>query len=150
MDIKIEKMTISDLTSIKDILQTDFDDFWTYKILEDELNSPNSYYLVVKSQDKLHTDIVGFAGIKVILDEADIMNIVVKKSERNNHIGSFLLENLINLSKELNCKSLSLEVNEENIPAISLYKKFGFEQVGFRKNYYKNKNGIVMIKHLNL
>ena len=49
MDIKIEKMTISDLKNIKDILQTEFDDFWNYKILEEELNSANSYYLVAKS-----------------------------------------------------------------------------------------------------
>ena len=143
MDIKIEKMTISDLKNIKDILQTEFDDFWNYKILEEELNSANSYYLVAKAEN----EIVGFAGIKVVLDEADIMNIVVKNSKRNNKIGSLLLEHLTSLSKKLNCKSLSLEVNEDNLPAINLYKKFGFEQIGFRKNYYEDKNGIVMIKY---
>ena len=76
------------------------------------------------------------------------MNIVVKKSKRNNKIGSLLLEHLISLAKKLNCKSLSLEVNEDNLPAINLYKKFGFEQIGFRKNYYEDKNGIVMVKYL--
>ena len=143
MNIKLEKMTVLDLKNIKDILQSEFDDFWNYKILEDELNSSNSYYIVAKSEN----EIVGFAGIKVVLDEADIMNIVVKKSKRNNKIGSLLLEHLISLAKNLNCKSLSLEVNEDNLPAISLYKKFGFEQVGFRKNYYDDKNGIVMVKN---
>lgn len=147
MDVKVEKMTISDLKNIKDILQTEFDDFWNYKILEEELNSSNSYYLVAKAENELENEIVGFAGIKVVLDEADVMNIVVKKSKRNNKIGSLLLEHLISLAKNLNCKSLSLEVNEDNLPAINLYKKFGFEQIGFRKNYYENKNGIVMIKY---
>lgn len=147
MDIKIEKMTISDLKNIKDILQTEFDDFWNYKILEEELNSSNSHYIVAKAENELGTEIVGFAGIKVILDEADVMNIVVKNSKRNNKIGSLLLEHLTSLSKKLNCKSLSLEVNEDNLPAINLYKKFGFEQIGFRKNYYEDKNGIVMIKY---
>ena len=145
-NINIYDMTLEDIDSLKDSLIVDFDDFWTFDVLKSEILSNNSKYIVIKND----SEILGFAGIKIILDEADIMNIVVKKSERNNHIGSFLLENLINLSKKLNCKSLSLEVNEENIPAISLYKKFGFEQVGFRKNYYKNKNGIVRIKHLNL
>lgn len=147
MDIKVEKMTISDLKNIKDILQTEFDDFWNYNILEEELNLSNSYYLVAKSENELENEIVGFAGIKVVLDEADVMNIVVKKSKRNNKIGSLLLEHLISLAKNLNCKSLSLEVNEDNLPAINLYKKFGFEQIGFRKNYYEDKNGIVMIKY---
>ena len=148
MDVKVEKMTISDLKNIKDILQTEFDDFWNYKILEEELNSSNSYYLVAKAENELENEIVGFAGIKVVLDEADVMNIVVKKSKRNNKIGSLLLEHLISLAKNLNCKSLSLEVNEDNLPAINLYKKFGFEQIGFRKNYYEDKNGIVMVKYL--
>lgn len=147
MDIKVEKMTISDLKNIKNILQTEFDDFWNYNILEEELNSSNSYYLVAKSENELENEIVGFAGIKVVLDEADVMNIVVKNSKRNNKIGSLLLEHLTSLSKKLNCKSLSLEVNEDNLPAINLYKKFGFEQIGFRKNYYEDKNGIVMIKY---
>lgn len=148
MDVKVEKMTISDLKNIKDILQTEFDDFWNYKILEEELNSSNSYYLVAKAENELENEIVGFAGIKVVLDEADVMNIVVKKSKRNNKIGSLLLEHLISLAKNLNCKSLSLEVNEDNLPAINLYKKFGFEQIGIRKNYYEDKNGIVMVKYL--
>ena len=76
------------------------------------------------------------------------MNIVVKKNYRNNGVGTLLLENLISLCNELNLQSLSLEVNEENLPAINLYKKFGFKDIGTRKNYYKDKNGIIMKKVL--
>lgn len=144
MNIKIEKMTISDLKNIKDILETQFDDFWNYKILEEELNSSNSYYIVAKSENELENEIVGFAGIKVIIDQADIMNIVTKKTYRNQGIGTILLKNLILLSKNLQVSSISLEVNEENKTAFYLYKKFGFQQTGLRKNYYQNKNGRIM------
>ena len=144
MNINIEKMTLSDLDKIKDILITDFDDYWNYSILKEELLSQNSYYIVAKYNNK----IVGFAGIKVILDEADIMNIVVKKSYRNNGIGRSLLENLINLSLSLDCNSITLEVNEENQSAINLYTKFNFKKIGIRKNYYKDKNGIIMKKDI--
>ena len=140
--IEVYKMSLNDLESIKEILVSDFDDFWDYSILKDELSSTNSYYLVAKSDN----EILGFAGIKSVLDEADIMNIVVKKSKRNSGIGSLLLKNIIELCKKLNISTLFLEVNEENIPAISLYKKFGFEKIGFRKNYYKENNAIVMKK----
>lgn len=140
--IEIYKMSLNDLENIKEFLITDFDDFWNYSILKDELSNANSYYLVAK----LDNEILGFAGIKYVLNDADIMNIVVKKSKRKSGIGSLLLKNIIELCKKLNVSTLFLEVNEKNLPAISLYKKFGFEEVGFRKNYYKENNAIVMKK----
>lgn len=145
MNIKITPMTLTDIITIKNNLISDFDDFWTYHILKEELENQNSSYLVAK----IDNEIVGFAGIKIILDEADIMNIVTKKTYRNQGIGTLLLENLISLSKKLNLKTLSLEVSEENLPAIHLYRKFGFEYLGVRKNYYQDKNGYIMTKKLN-
>ncbi len=144
MNLKIYKMTLSELEELSSILASDFDDFWSYSILKDEINSENSYYIVAK----LENEIVGFAGIKVLLDEADIMNIVTKKSYRNKGIGSILLQNLIDLSYNLNLKQITLEVNASNLSAISLYKKFDFEKIGLRKNYYNNQNAIIMSKLL--
>lgn len=145
MNIKITPMTLTDVNTIKNNLISDFDNFWTYQILKEELESENSSYLIARMND----EIIGFAGIKVVLDEADIMNIVIKKNYRNQGIGTLLLENLISLAKRLNLKSLSLEVSEKNLPAIHLYQKFGFESLGVRKNYYQDKNGIIMTKKLN-
>ena len=140
--IEVYKMSLNDLENIKEILISDFDDFWNYSTFKEELSNANSYYLVAKSDN----EILGFAGIKTVLDDADIMNIVVKKSKRKLGIGSLLLKNIIELCKNLNISTLFLEVNEKNTPAISLYKKFGFKNVGFRKNYYKENNAIVMKK----
>lgn len=144
MDIKVEKMTLNDLENIQNILISDFDDFWNYNILKDELESENSIYIVAKS----NKEIIGFAGIKILLDEADIMNIVTKKCYRNQGIGTLLLKNLISISKNLNLHSLSLEVNEENKTAIHLYENLGFKNIGIRKNYYKSKNGKIMALNL--
>lgn len=142
--VEIKNMTLEHLETIKDVLNSEFDDFWNYNILKEELNSQNSCYIVAF----LNNEIVGFAGIKFIANEADIMNIVTKKTFRNQGIGKLLLENLIQLAKSLHLKSITLEVNEENAPAIHLYKKFGFEILGIRKNYYQNKNGIIMTKKI--
>ena len=145
MDFKISKMSIEDLKSIKSILTTDFDNFWSFDILEEELECSNSYVIVARD---INNTIVGFAGIKVILDEADIMNIVVKKDFRNNGIGSLLLDYLISYSKSINLKTITLEVNEINIPAIKLYEKFDFEKLGIRKKYYNGENdAIIMSKN---
>ena len=145
MNIEIEKMNLSDLKTIKDILILEFDDFWNYNILKEELQNENSSYIVAK----LGCEVVGFAGMKIVIDEADIMNIVTKKTYRNHGIGTLLLKHLILLSNKLNLTSVSLEVNEENIIAIHLYEKFGFKNIGIRKNYYQNRNRIIMAKKLN-
>ena len=76
-EVQITEMSLFDLENIKDILISDFDDFWNYNILKSELESSNSKYIIAKTNDG---EIIGFAGIKIILDNADIMNIVVKKS----------------------------------------------------------------------
>ena len=106
---KIEMMSLNDLETIKDILQTEFDEFWTYEILQQELLSNNSKYIVAKSLDNI---IVGFAGIKIILDTAELMNIVTKKSFRANGIGKLMLEYLINMCKKEKIKTL-IKVEEE-------------------------------------
>ena len=72
-----------------------------------------------------------------------------KKANRKSGIGSKLLEKLIQTAKKQNFTSITLEVNENNLPAINLYLKYGFKNVGFRKKYYKNKDSaIIMTKDL--
>ena len=78
----ISEMKIEDLENIKDILETDFDEFWNYETLKEELESNFSKYFIAKQND----NIVGFAGLKIILDEADLMNIVTKKCCRHEGI----------------------------------------------------------------
>ena len=144
-NIEIKVMTLDDLKTIKEILISDFDEFWNYNIFKEELQSENSKYLVAK----FNNEIIGFAGIKIIIDESDIMNIVTKKAFRNQGVGTLLLNEIISLCKKLNLNSISLEVSEVNKSAIHLYENFGFKKVGNRKNYYNGSNAILMKKKLN-
>lgn len=145
MDIKISQMDKKDLNILKDILIDDFDEFWSFNTLKEELECTNSYYIVAKENN----NIVGFAGIKKILDEVDLMNIVTQKSKRNFGIASMLLENLINKSIELGASVMTLEVDETNAPALHLYEKYNFKKVGLRKKYYNGiNNAVIMTKDL--
>ena len=135
-NIKILPMTLDDLEGIKTELEEKYDKFWTYGILKSEIANINSRYIVAKDKD----GIIGFAGIRIILDEAHLMNIVVKKEKRGKKIGKLLLENLIKISKDV-------EVNMKNEVAINLYKKFEFNEVGIRKKYYNNvDDALIMTK----
>lgn len=139
--MEISKMSVAHLEKIRDILLTDFDDFWTYSVFKNELENPNSQYFVA-IQDN---EIVGFAGIWKAIDDMHITNIVTKISKRHLGIASMLLEKLIEVSKEEKVDSLTLEVNENNTYAIRLYEKYNFKKIGLRKNYYaQNENAIIM------
>lgn len=141
--IEISTMMLNDLEQIKENLQTYFDDFWNFEIFKEELTNNNSMYLVLRYEN----EIVSFGGVKIILDEADIMNIVTKKDKRNQGFAKFLLNELITIAEEQNCKTITLEVDENNLPAIKLYKDFEFKEVGKRKNYYKNGNTAILMTY---
>ena len=133
-NVLIEKFTINDLNLIKNKLETDFDDFWNYNILAKELQNKTSIYLCCK----VDSEIVGFAGISIIIDTAELNNIVIKKDRRGNGYSSLLLKKIINIAKSRGCNTLNLEVASNNKVAIHLYESFGFIQVGIRNKYYNN------------
>ena len=142
--MEITEMTFKDLDDMKDILYSDFDNFWSYNVLKQELENPNTTYIIAKEQN----EVVGFAGISICLDEATLNNIVVKKLCRGRGLGGELLESLIDICSELNLKTFTLEVNVTNEPAIRLYKKFGFKNLGIRKKYYNNsQDAYIMTKY---
>ena len=136
-------MKLPDLEEIKDILQTDFDDLWNFEIFKEELGNTNSRYLVLRYEN----EIVCFGGIKIILDEANLMDIVTKKNKRHQGFAKFVLNELLTIAEEENCSSITLEVRENNLPAIHLYEQFGFKEVGRRKNYYKNGDTAILMTH---
>ena len=139
--LEMQTMTLSDLEEIKDILQIDFDDFWNFEIFKEELANNNSNYLVLRYDN----EIVCFGGIKIILDEANVMDIVTRKDKRNHGFAKFLLNELINIALEKNCSSITLEVRESNLVAIHLYDLFDFKEVGRRKKYYKNGDTAILM-----
>ncbi len=146
-NLKILKMTRKDYEQIKDSLTLEFDDFWSPSILESELRGENKMYLVAKQKDQ---QIVGFAGMMFLDKTMEIMNLVTKKQNRGNGIGTLLLNKIIEIAENKNIKEIMLEVKESNLVARKLYEKAGFFKIGCRKNYYPgNQNAILMSKNVN-
>ena len=143
-NIEIFDMTLHDFEEIKDILISEFDDFWSPEILKNELIGENKKYIVAKYKN----EVVGFCGIMTNPPDIEIMNIVVKKSFRKKGIGKILLNRIIEISQKLNCKKIFLEVNEKNFPALKLYDNVGFKQIGIRKKYYNLKDDAVIMSKL--
>ena len=98
----------------------------------------NSKYYVAKQNN----EIVGFVSFNDVIDEVEINNIVTKEDKRNQGIASNLLSYIIRKGK---AKKINLEVNANNITARNLYRKFGFREVGERKNYYGGKDTAILM-----
>ena len=83
-------------------------------------------------------ELAGYIGAQLIVDELDIFNVCVDEAFRRRGIGELLVRALKNAAAGLDAYRITLEVRAGNTPAISLYEKLGFVQVGRRKNYYQN------------
>lgn len=93
--------------------------------------------------------VVGYGGMYTVLDEGYVTNIGVLPEFRRRGIGAKIVNQLINFSKEKTLSFLSLEVRVSNMAAINLYKSFGFEEVGKRKNFYRlpNEDALIMTRY---
>lgn len=123
----------------------EFDEFWNEKILRDEFENENSEYFVLVNEDD---ELCAFAGLWFNIDEAHVMNIAVRKGFRKNGLGLEFMNFLIDTAMKKGKECITLEVRADNVPAIGLYKKCLFEEVGRRKKYYNNLiDGIIMTRY---
>lgn len=115
---------------------------WSEQSFLDECKNKLANYFVAKDNDK----IIGYAGFWQVADEGGITNIAVDKEYRRKGIAKKLIEEMIKSAKEKDLSLLTLEVRKSNLPAISLYEKYGFKSLGIRKNYYKEptEDAIIM------
>lgn len=120
-------------------------DNFTYKLTMSEF-STNPYLKIITYVEK--DKIIGFLLYSLIYDRIEIEQLEVTTKERRKGIGDRLLNYLIEKYQNTNIKNITLEVKEDNIAAINLYKKYGFEKVSTREKYYDGINGLLMEKTL--
>ncbi len=123
------------------------DDPWGKASFENEIDNQHSVF--VTATDDESERIIGYGGIWLVCDNGDVTNIAVHPDYRREGIGRKILDLMIDICKEREIKSITLEVRDGNIPAYNLYLKEGFVVNGRRKKYYKGiDDAILMIKEL--
>ena len=105
---------------------------WTRSMFYEELRNDLSYFYVAFRGD----EIIGYAGFWLVLDEAHITTVVVKRPYRGRGVGRMLMQYLIDKACEVGARIATLEVRVSNEHAIHLYQSMGFHAVGIRKGYY--------------
>jgi len=144
--IAFRKMDFKDIKGVAEIESRCFSLPWTASMFNEELNNPIAYYIVAVNEQK----VVGYAGMWLIIDEAHITNIAVDPDYRRRNIASTMIRLLIEKAREINLKSMTLEVRSGNLQAIELYKRFGFKTEGRRKGYYRVEGEDALIMWLML
>ena len=106
---------------------------WDEASILAELDNPLALWLVVVEDEK----VLGYVGSQTVFEDADILNVAVLPAARRRGIAETLMTALESRLSERGAERITLEDRASNAPAIALYRKLGYAQVGLRKNYYE-------------
>ena len=95
-------------------------------------------------------NVVGYAGLQVVLDEGTITNLAVRPDCRHRGVASRLLDVFLDFARGNQLAFVTLEVRASNYDAIALYGSRGFRSVGRRRNYYESPREDALIMTLDL
>jgi len=132
--MEIVPMNAAHVPQVAQLEKICFADPWSEKSVASELTNPLSLWLVALEGDR----VAGYVGSQSVLGESDMMNVAVHPDFRRRGIAEALVLELVAQLKAKENYCLTLEVRASNAPARKLYEKLGFQQVGLRKNYYRN------------
>lgn len=133
--MQIEPMLPKHAEKIAEIEKECFSSPWTAEMIKSELKRPRSLWCIVTENGT----VAGYMGMYEACGEGNITNIAVTQKYRRKGFAKALLAYFIKYAEENGYEFLTLEVREDNTPAIKLYESFGFRLVGIRKNYYEGK-----------
>lgn len=131
--MKMEKMRPQDCHEVWMLQRECFSVPWSEDSIESMMNVPGYHHLIIRQGERL----VGYIGMKMVLDEADITNVAVAPDCRRQGLGRQLLGGLLEKARQEHIVRIFLEVRASNEAAFSLYEQAGFQQVDVRKNYYE-------------
>ena len=133
--VEFRRMQADDLDRVIALEQQAFSHPWTRKLYDDALTSYECWMMIVDHQH------VGHGVISQVLDEAHLLNIAIAVEQQGKGLGLQLLEHLMQRSGERGCVECFLELRESNRSAYRLYERFGFNEIGRRRDYYPAPGG---------
>ena len=146
-DYQILKLVPEDLDEILEIEETAFKSPWPRGAFEMEFKNKRSYNLVCKTESG---ELIGYCLSWLIYDEIHILKVAVKDDCRNMGIGRKLIIETLDYFMTIGANHAVLEVRLDNLSAIGLYEKMGFEVLRVRKNYYRETGEDALVMLLDL
>ena len=145
--ITYRKMTPDDVETVHAIELATFPTPWTLDSFHYEMRENQyAHYLVAEDEE----GIIGFCGMWLVIDAAQITNVAVVERMRGQKIGEALMKEAMRVAREANMDVMSLEVRVTNVVAQNLYRKLGFQDGGIRKGYYTDNGEDALVMWVNL
>jgi len=134
----------ADAFGIAEIENAVFPDAWDYRSIVDLICTDGAMCFTACEGERVIAYVIG----RLIAPEGEIYRVAVRSEYRQRGIAYRLLDYSVKTSRGKGLENLFLEVRSKNIPAIKLYRAYGFDEVGIRKNYYKDPtdDAIIMLK----
>lgn len=138
--ITIGQGDILDLEAVMAVMDDSFDpsfgEAWTAAQCAGLLPMPGVWLALARKGEQ----VVGFSLSRIVVGEAELLLLAVKRNVQRRGIGQLLLDQFVELAASKGAAKLHLEVRAGN-PAVRLYNSFGFTELGRRKEYYKGRDG---------
>lgn len=133
-----------DIGAVAEIESLSFSDPWTEGMFISSLERGIDFTLLLHEEA-----IIGYSVVdRRVTGEAELHNIAITPNYRGRGLSELLMDKMI--SDTVDSSVIFLEVRKGNAAAIGLYKKYGFAEIGVRKNYYKNptEDAVIMQKNV--
>src|SRR5512135_3101311 len=144
---RLRRMVPADVRAVMAIERASFSSGWPSTAFERELSQNEmARYVVLEDEGEL----VGFAGLWLMLDEAHVVTVAVLPEHRGKGFGRLLVHGLLGVARESEMSVATLECRVSNTAARALYGRYGFYEVGVRKKYYSDnqEDAVIMTTEL--
>lgn len=119
---------------------------WSFQMLASSFETDS--FIGILAEDG--GEIIGYGGITVAADSADIENVAVSEPYRRSGVGTALIAELVRIAKDKGAEKVFLEVRVSNSTAMQIYLKSGFKGVYARTRYYSDgEDCLVMVREIN-
>ena len=157
LPVEFAPMTLADLPEVARLEKIIFSDPWSENLYGNELRSnPLSFYWVLRPGQAwpAHLNspppVLGYGGFWIMGEECHIVTIASHPDWRGHGLGQRLLEEMLDRMCAKGVTEVTLEVRAGNAPAIALYTKFGFAEVGRRRRYYADGEDALLLTRFGL
>lgn len=129
-------MLPDDAVAVEYVEKACFNMPWSRESFWREASNDKAYYLLAIDEDV--NKVIGYVGVWILFDEAQITNVAVLPECRDKGIGRQMMMQIIAICKSRGATAMTLEVRPSNARAIYLYESLGFKSVGRRRGYYED------------
>lgn len=144
--MKIREWKYKDILTISKLEEECFPkEPWSFKMLVSVFDTEAFHGVLAEDGG----EVIGYGGITVAADSADIENVAVSEAYRRSGVGQSIMEELVRFAASRKVKKVFLEVRVSNSAAMKLYLKCGFKGAYARTRYYSDgEDCLVMVKEL--